>query len=201
LWVTKLVLGIINQTTMKKIIIIYGLIAGFIVGGLMLASMAYYESNNWDVENGHLIGYTTMVIALSVIFVAVKSVRDNHLGGVITFWKGCQIGLLVTLIASVIYALSWEISYNRIGDEFIEKMKADYTEELKASDLTDAQREAKQAKMDKLWENYQNPIIRFGITITEIFPVGLIITLLCAGLLRKKEFLPESTQEPKAKIV
>jgi hypothetical protein len=186
---------------MKKIIIIYGLIAGIIVGGLMLASMAYYESNNWDVENGHLIGYTTMVIALSVIFVAVKSVRDNHLGGVITFWKGCQIGLLVTLIASVIYALSWEISYNRIGDEFIEKMKADYTEELKASDLTDAQREAKQAKMDKLWENYQNPIIRFGITITEIFPVGLIITLLCAGLLRKKEFLPESTQEPKAKIV
>ena len=105
---------------MKKIIIIYGLIAGIIVGGLMLASMAYYESNNWDVENGHLIGYTTMVIALSVIFVAVKSVRDNHLGGVITFWKGCQIGLLVTLIASVIYALSWEISYNRIGDEFIE---------------------------------------------------------------------------------
>jgi hypothetical protein len=187
--------GIKNKTIMKKIIIIYGLIAGTVVGGLMLASMAYYESNNWDTKNGELIGYTSMVIALSVIFVAIKSVRDNHLGGVITFWKGCQVGLLITLIASVMYALSWEISYSRIGGEFVAKMKETYTQEIKNKGLTDEQYKVEKAKMDALWESYKNPVIRFGFTLMEIVPVGLVLTLISAGLLRRKEFLPATTQQ------
>ncbi|MBN8577472.1 MAG: DUF4199 domain-containing protein [Cytophagales bacterium] len=178
---------------MKKIIIIYGLISGTIVGGLMLGTMAYYQSHEWNLENGHLLGYTTMVIALSVVFVAIKSVRDKHLGGAITFWKGCQIGLLITLIASVMYALSWEVSYRNIGDEFVEKMKSSYVEDLKAEGLTEAEFQTKKAEMEAIWESYQNPIVRFGYTLLEIFPVGLILTLISAGLLRKKEFLPPTT--------
>jgi hypothetical protein len=183
-------LGIKNKTTMKKIIIVYGLIAGTVVGGMLLASMAYFESNNWDTKNGELIGYSTMVIGLSVIFVAIKSIRDNHLGGVITFWKGCQVGLLITLIASVMYALSWEVSYSRIGGEFVAKMKEKYTQEIKAKGLTDDQYKIEQAEMDALWESYKNPVIRFGFTLMEIVPVGLVLTLISAGLLRKREFLP-----------
>lgn len=175
---------------MKKIIIVYGLIAGTIVGGMLMGSMAYYESNNWESKNGELIGYTTMVIALSVIFIAIKSVRDNHLGGAITFWKGCQIGLLITLIASVMYGLSWEISYSRIGGEFVEKMKEKYTEEIRARGLSEADFKVEKAKMDALWESYRNPIVRFGFTLMEIVPVGLVLSLISAGLLRKREFLP-----------
>ncbi len=178
---------------MRKIIIVYGLIAGTIVGGLMLGTMAYYQTHEWNMENGHLLGYTTMVIALSVIFVAIKSVRDKHLGGAITFWKGCQIGLLITLIASVMYALSWEVSYRNIGDEFVEKMKSSYVEDLKAEGLTEAEFQTRKSEMEAIWESYQNPIVRFGYTLLEIFPVGLILTLISAGLLRKKEFLPPTT--------
>lgn len=180
---------------MKKIIIVYGLIAGVIVGGMLLGSMAYYESNNWNIKNGELIGYSTMVIALSVIFIAIKSVRDNHLNGVITFWKGCQIGLMITLIASVIYAMSWEVSYSRIGNEFVQKMKEKYTAEIQASNLTEEERQAKKAEMDGLWESYKNPIIRFGFTLMEIAPVGIILTLISAGLLKKRELLPATTQQ------
>ncbi|MBX2898071.1 MAG: DUF4199 domain-containing protein [Cyclobacteriaceae bacterium] len=175
---------------MKKIIIIYGLISGAIVGGLMLGTMAYYQTHEWNLSNGHLIGYATMVIALSLIFVAIKSVRDKYLGGVITFWKGCQIGLLITLIASVMYALSWEVSYRNIGAEFVDKMKSMYVEELKKEKLSEAEFQKEIEKSNAMWESYQNPIIRFGITLMEIFPVGLVLTLISAGLLRKKEFLP-----------
>lgn len=180
---------------MRKIIIVYGLIAGTIVGGLMLGTMAYYQSHEWNMENGHLLGYTTMVIALSVIFVAIKSVRDKHLGGTITFWKGCQIGLLITLIASVMYALSWEVSYRNIGDEFVEKMKSSYEEGLRAEGLSETEFQTKKASMDAMWESYENPIVRFGYTLLEIFPVGLVISLLSAALLRKRDFLP-TTQTP-----
>ena len=39
--------------------------------------------------------------------------------------------------------------------------------------------------------NDQNCLLRFCITaFMELFPVGFIISLVSAGLLRKKEFLP-----------
>jgi hypothetical protein len=37
---------------------------------------------------------------------------------------------------------------------------------------------------------YKNPIIRFGITLIEVLPVGIIITLISAALLRRKDLLP-----------
>ena len=39
-------------------------------------------------------------------------------------------------------------------------------------------------------EMYKNPFLRFGITLSEIFPVGLVIALISAVILRKKEILP-----------
>jgi ABC-type dipeptide/oligopeptide/nickel transport system permease component len=183
---------------MKKTIITYGLISGAIVGAMLFGTMSLYESEKLKLDNGELIGYTTMVIALSLIFFGIKSLRDNQFGGNISFWKGCQVGLLITLIASVIYALSWEISYQNIGDSFIEKMNQHYMSEMKADGLSDQEIQTKKAEMDVMWEYYRNPIIRFGITLAEIFPVGIILTLISAGLLRKKEILPAAASSQSA---
>ena len=88
---------------MKKIVIIYGFIAGLIVGGLMLLNMPLWESGVINFDNGELIGYTTMVIALSMVFFGIKSFRDNYNGGAVTFWNAFRVGILITLIASVMY--------------------------------------------------------------------------------------------------
>ena len=45
-------------------------------------------------------------------------------------------------------------------------------------------------RMDDFKRMYRNPAIRFSITLMEILPVGIIITLISAAVLRKKEFLP-----------
>jgi hypothetical protein len=175
---------------MKKIVITYGIIAGLIVGGLMLLNMPLWKSGVINFDNGELIGYTTMVIALSMVFFGIKSFRDNYNNGAVTFWNACKVGILITLIASVMYAIAWEISYANMGNEFIQRMTDHYFDELKAGGATE--QELQKAKED--WagfsEMYKNPLIRFGVTLTEIFPVGLVITLLSAGLLRNKKFLP-----------
>jgi len=175
---------------MKKIVIIYGLIAGTIVGGLMLLTLPLWDTGALNFDNGHLVGYTTMVIALSMVFFGIKSFRDNHAGGSITFGKGVVIGMLITLVASVMYALAWEISYSQMGEAFMTEMTDHYFEKMKADGATEA--ELAEAKADWVGysEMYKNPVIRFAITITEILPVGLVITLLSAALLRKKDFLP-----------
>jgi len=175
---------------MRKIILTYGLIAGTIVAAMMFITMPMWESGIVNFDNGEVVGYTTMVIALSMIFFGVKSYRDNHQHGVITFGRAFKIGILITLIASVMYALAWEISYNTMATDFIQKMTDHQFAEMKEGGAS----EAEVAKAKEEWavfaEYYKNPVIRFGATLMEILPVGLVITLLSAGLLRKKEFLP-----------
>ena len=179
---------------MKKIVIIYGLISGGILGAMLITTMSMYLTTPVIMDNGMLIGYSTMVISLSLIFFGIKSLRDNHYSGSITFGKAAKVGLLITLIASVIYAGAWEISYSKIGKDFVKKMQEQYYQQLEAKGLSADELRTEKDKIDASIEYYKNPVIRFGITITEVLPVGIILTLISAGLLRKKEFLPNSAK-------
>ncbi len=186
---------------MKKIVITYGLIGGTIVGGLMLATMPLWETGALNFDNGHLVGYTTMVIALSMVFFGIKSYRDHHASGLVTFGKGFTIGILITLIASIMYAMAWEVSFANMGDVFTQKMEEQHFTELKAGGATEADLVKAKEEWGTFMEMYKNPVIRFGVTLFEIFPVGLIITLISAGLLRKKEFLPADVNKSDSKKI
>ena len=176
---------------MKKVILIYGLIAGTIVAAMMLITMPLYNSGTLNIDNGELVGYTTMVIALSMIFFGIKSYRDNYANGSISFGKGFKVGILITLIASAMYGLAWEIPYSNFGDEFTKKMTERYMEEMKADGASTEEIQKAREEWTSFNEMYKNLAFRFAFTaLVEIFPVGLGITLLSAAILRKKEFLP-----------
>lgn len=175
---------------MKRIILVYGSIAGVIVGGMLFLTMPLHNNGTLNFDNGMWVGYTTMVISLSLVFFGVKSYRDSHAAGVITFGKAFKIGMLITLVASVFYALSWEVAYHTISKGFTEKMQQHYTDKIREEAKSEAELNEKLEKSKQNWELYKNPAVRFGMTLMEILPVGLIISLISAGLLRRKEFLP-----------
>jgi hypothetical protein len=174
---------------MTKIVVIFGLISGAIAAGLMWLLIASVNSGSVNLDNGMLWGYATMIIALSLIFFGIKSYRDNN-GGHISIFKGLQVGILISLISAVCYAASWEIYYRGSGQEFLQKYTAHYLEQLKKDGASEAEIEKSRADMAQFMENYQNFFVRFGITMMEILPVGVIVTLVSAGLLRKREVLP-----------
>ncbi|HEU5290029.1 MAG TPA: DUF4199 domain-containing protein [Cyclobacteriaceae bacterium] len=176
---------------MKKVILIYGLIAGSIVAAVMFITMPMYQNGVLNLDNGETIGYTTMVIALSLVFFGIKSFRDNHSNGAISFGKGFKVGILITLIASTMYGLSWEVMYPRIGEEFTKKYQEKYFADLKADGATDQEIAEAKKQMESFSVMYKNPVYRFCFsTFVEIFPVGLVITLISAAVLRRKEILP-----------
>jgi lactoylglutathione lyase len=135
------------------------------------------------------VGYTSMVISLSLIFFGVKTYRDSYASGIVSFGKAFKIGILITVVASVIYALSWEVAYHTVSKGFVQKMEEHYTQKLKEETKGEAELSREIEEMEQYWIMYKNPVIRFGMSVFEIFPVGLVISLLSAGLLRKKEFL------------
>ena len=176
--------------TMNRVIITYGLIAGAIVSALMFITIPLWRNDIIAPDKGELVGYTTMVIALSMVFFGVKSYRDNHQNGTITFWKGVKAGLLITLIASLMYGLSWEVCYRTVMKDFTTQMTEQSLAKLKKEGATEAAIKKAMDEMADFVEKYQNPFIRFGITLTEILPVGIIISFLSAALLKRRQFMP-----------
>jgi hypothetical protein len=174
---------------MKKVVLVYGLIAGAIVAAMMFITIPMYDSGQLNHDNGELIGYTTMTVALSMIFFGVKSYRDNYSGGTVSFWKAIKIGLMITAVAAIMYATAWEFVYPNMSKEFMDGMLQGQIDELRTEGATTAKIEETRAEWTRIMELYKNPAIRFAMTIMEVLPVGLILTLLSAGLLRNKNFL------------
>ena len=174
---------------MKRIVIINGFIAGVIVSAVLALSLPLHEKGILNFNSGTYVGYASMVIALSVIFFAIRRYRE-HLGGEITFGKAFGVGLAITVIASIMYALTWEVCYHTIAGDFMARMSDYYVEEKIAAGATSDEVAATRKEMEEFSELYKNPAIRFGMTLFEIFPVGVLITLISSVLLRQKNILP-----------
>ena len=175
---------------MKKIVITFGLIAGLIVSGLMFINVSLL-GDSMDFDYGEILGYTSMVIALSTIFFATKSYRDNQLDGSITFGKGFLLGLLITVIAGIIYVVAWEIYFHTAFSDFSEQYVNHSVEKIMESGMPAEEANQKISELKESMEMYSNnTVFRMAITFTEIFPVGLLISLISAAILRKKEILP-----------
>ncbi len=168
---------------MKKLILIYGAIAGLIITSMFVISFIGSSSN---FESGELIGYSSMIIAFASIFVAVKSYRDKTLGGSISFGKAFKIGLGISLVATVIYTVSWLIMSETIAKDFMTDYYQYHMEQMKSSGLSEDQLNEKIVEMDYFMELYKNPLVKIGMTMLEIFPVGLIVSLISALILKRK---------------
>ena len=177
---------------MTRIVLVFGVISGAIAAGLMWLLIVLQNSGSIDLDNGMTFGYATMVIALSLVFFGIKSYRDNN-GGHITFFKGLQVGILIALISAICYAVSWELYYRGSGQQFLEKYTAHYIDGMRRDGASDAEVAKAQEEMAQFMELYKNFFVRFGMTLMEILPVGIIVTLISAALLRRREMLPAAT--------
>ena len=168
---------------MTRTVLTYGIIGGVIVSAMMWLTLG---SGQHDFDNGMWIGYTTMVIALSTIFFAVKSYRDKHSGGSITFGKAFLLGLGITLVASTMYVASWMVLSATSKQDFMQEYYAHEKARMESSGMQAVQLEAKLQEMRDFQELYKNPAVKIGFTYMEILPVGLLISLLCAALLKRR---------------
>ena len=171
---------------MKKNILIFGLLAGLLVSTFMAVSMIKcYQSK--DFEGNMVLGFSAMIIAFSTIFIAIKNYRDSYNGGLISFKKAFNIGLVITLIASTLYVVTWLVVYYNFLPNFMELMTADSIAKIEANkDLSPTEVNEQIASLKQMNKLYENPAIVVAFTYIEIFPVGLIITLLSALILKRR---------------
>ncbi len=183
---------------MKKTILTFGLISGLISSLLMVATLPFADRIGFG--HSYVLGYTVIVASLSLVFFGIRSYRDTVGNGHITFAKGFAVGISITLISCLFYVVTWEILYFNFMHDFMDKYGAYMVEKLKASGASAAATQAKLQEMKKLKEQLENPLFNAAMTFIEPFPVGLVITLISAAVLRKKPpLLSERSALPAAR--
>ncbi len=170
---------------MRKNVIVCGLIAGFIVSAIMAISMAYY-SKNAEHEGGMLLGYASMILAFSLVFVGIKNARDRHGNGYITFGKAFTTGLYITLIASTAYVVTWVIEYYMFIPDFMEKYSAHILKQVQESGASQNEINEQIKEMAGYKEMYKNPLFVILLTYMEILPVGILVVLISSFILKRK---------------
>jgi hypothetical protein len=169
---------------MKKTVLTFGLISGAISAAMMLVTIPFVDKVGW--EKGEILGYTTIVLSALMVFFGVRSYRENAGGGRLTFGRGFAVGILVTLISSACYVGTWEIVYYKFMPGFAEKYAAHMVESAKASGANQQKLDETEQKARQFKQMYDNPAVNVALTFMEVFPIGLAVTLLSAGILRKK---------------
>ena len=141
------------------------------------------------------VGYLIMLVGLTLIFVGVKRFRDIERGGIVKFLPAFLLGLGIALVASIIYVVGWEIymsatDYSLI-DDFISQQLRDY----QAAGMSGAELARKTEEMAAMRAQFRdNPLFRIGMIFLEVFPVGLIVALVSAALLRNPKLLPATAR-------
>ncbi len=176
---------------MINIIFLYGTFAGLIVIGVMIGFIVAANGHPEMSDNSLFTGYLTMIVALSMIFFGVKRYRDRDLGGVIKFVPAFLMGLGIAIVAGVIYVAGWEVYMAATDGSYMKAYMDHYIAGEKAKGLAGAALDKLVAEMDAMTAAYTtNMPYRMGLTFLEIFPVGVIVALISAALLRMPKFLP-----------
>lgn len=152
--------------------LVYGLIPGTIIvltmiTGFELAGPDSFVRTLWY-------GYLLMLVALTFIFVGMKRYRDIECGGVIRFGRAFLVGLGMAAFAGLAYVIVFETYLAITGYRLLEEMIAG----------------SAQADRADLESMLLDPWQRVPLVFLEIFPVGLLVALVSALLLRNPRLLP-----------
>jgi len=171
-----------REKPVRKIILTFGLISGALAS-LMMGLTVPFEDK---LGHGYVIGYATIVLAMLFTYFGIRSYRDNVGKGQITFAKGFAVGISITIISCICYVVAWEIIYYNFMPDFLDKYNAHIIQKMQDSGATAAAIQTKVEELKKFKELYANPFFNAAMTFIEPFPVGLLITLISAAILRKK---------------
>jgi hypothetical protein len=167
----------------------YGAISGAIIVGVLIAGIvgASEHQTQSSIFSTEWFGYTVMLVALSTIFLAIRDYRNKNLGGVIKFLPALGLGLSIAFIAGLAYVIGWEIYLYATHYSFADHYAAAIIEQARQAGTS---AEAAAAEAQSFKNTYANPLMRVPMTFLEIFPVGVLIALISAAVLRNPKVLP-----------
>lgn len=150
---------------MKSTLTKYGLFALLSAAVLFLAALVLGKELSYSTQE--VIGYLSIIISLSFVFFGIKHFRDKENDGHITLGKAFTIGILISILAALGFAMIDFLYTAVINPKFIDEYVA--TMKAKGEEMED-------------YSSSSLALFMFAI----VFVIGIIVTLLSAFILQRK---------------
>src|SRR5262245_7354828 len=176
-----------GEKRMKRTVLIFGLISGAISGLMMVITVPFLDSIGFD--RAEVLGYTTIILSFLLVYAGIRSHRDTVGRGSIGFGQAFWIGLLITLVSCLCYVVTWEALYFGVGSmrQFMAKYGEYIVDQARPSGVNPPTIQRQMEEMARYKQLYENPLANAAITFLEPFPIGLVITVISAAILRRKK--------------
>ena len=172
---------------MKRTVLVFGLIAGIILSVFIFVSVPYMRNMTAEsMSTSMFVGYAVQLLTFSLIFFAIKQYRDKYNNGLISFGKAFRIGLWISLIGSMFYVITWAIAYNYMIPDFMDiwercQLEAAMNKGASAQEIAKIKQDVADGKeIYSTWWGFT------GFTLMEIFPTGLLVSIISAFILKRK---------------
>lgn len=175
--------------------LVYGSLSGLIIILVIMAGLLLIPDGS-SFSHSLWFGYLVMLAGMTFIFVGTKRYRDVERGGVIRFLPAFGLGLAIALVAGIIYVAVWETYLAATGYRFMDEFIAATINRHRAAGDSPAEIARIAAEMEDMRLAYANPLVRIGMTFMEVFPVGFIVALISAALLRNPRLFPANAPAP-----
>ncbi len=169
---------------MKKKIIKYGLIAGTIIVGIPLISGLIMGYGEETFAMGEIIGYSTMIFSLMIIFVAAKKHQQDNPDEIIGFKKIFLMGTGISLIAGIMFGIYNVVYVTYIDPEFMQNYYEYSINNIRSSGISTELANQQIAEIEQQKEMFMNPVVSFFAMFVTVFAIGLIVSVI-SGLFQR----------------
>ena len=177
---------------MKRTVLTFGLLSGAVSSAMMLLTAPFMD-RLLD-SGGAVIGYTAIVLSFLLVFFGIRSYRETVGGGSVTFGRAFAVGLLIAIISSMCYVATWEVIYFKLAPDFMDKYAAHEVNALRERGASAQAIETMTREMEQFKLLYDRPLANMAITFLEPFPIGLVITVVSAAVLRTRRRSTDGVQ-------
>lgn len=171
----------------RKIILTSGAIGGlFTIGGFFIVfALTGNKENNY--KYSELLGYTLILLSCIPVFFGIRNIRNKVYNGQISFWRAFWNGVLIAFLGSVFYTIGWYI-YVAVHPEIYDMMETGFVKNLTAKGVTGQKMNEALTNFKQMMQMVRNPMVCWIFTVfMEYMPVSLLVSLISAAILRKKQ--------------
>jgi hypothetical protein len=155
----------------------YGLIAALVVCALTLGPALLFGPRTDWMQWGELVGYTTMVLAMTATGFAMRAARRER--GALRYRDALWVGVGVSLVASVIFGVATWLFYTWAGDALPQAAYEFY--------LARAQGDAaKVAEIEAMRGFFFNRPLQGAVMFATLFLIGLAESVVAAWLVTRR---------------
>ncbi|QHI38013.1 hypothetical protein IMCC3317_33960 [Kordia antarctica] len=170
---------------MKNTVLRYGMYSFLLASGLFL--IVFYAGERFSFQTQSILGYVAMFLSLYYVYFGIKHYKNEELNGEIDFKTAFIIGALISIFAAVGFGLTDAIYISEINPDYTAQYLT-YENKLLAArtNLTPGEMNYEKLSLLKRSEAFGNPFIVFFVMTMMVFVLGVIVSLLSAFMLHKK---------------